>query len=75
MNNMEISEELEKEFEKLKDLEFEYNLISKFADDEGELAIAKGKYRRQANKIRKMEEELYAKQNIQEESDIKAQEE
>ena len=56
---MEISDELKKEFEKLADLEFEYNVISKFAEDEAQLIITEGKLKRQMQKIRKIEEKEF----------------
>ena len=44
---------LDKEYEKLADLEFEYN-ISKLYGDYQQQIVAKGKYMRQLNKYKKL---------------------
>lgn len=64
-----MNKELEKEYEKLGDLEFEYNLISKFANNEEESEEALKKLGEQIKKIKDMEESI-----PNEESNIKAQE-
>ena len=72
MNKEDLKKQIDKEMEELADLEFEYNVISKFCDDEGEKIIANGKWRRKLNRIRKMEDELYGKK--EQESNIETQE-
>ena len=40
INDVEMSDELAKEYEKLCDLEFEYNVLNNFSDDEAQKIIA-----------------------------------
>lgn len=48
---------MEKELEKLEDLEFEYNVARLSRQSEEVIRLAKGKYRRQLKKILKMQKE------------------
>ena len=47
---------LKKEFEKLEDLEFEYNIARLSRQDEEIIKNAKMKYMKQANKVKKLQE-------------------
>lgn len=71
INDVEMSDELAKEYEILCDLEFEYNVLNNFSDDEAQKIIALGKVKKQISKIKKMEKEEAKNESM----DIKAQEE
>lgn len=47
---------LDKEWEKLEDLEFEYNIARLARLDEDVIKLAKAKYMKQVNKVRKLQE-------------------
>lgn len=48
--------DIDKEMEKLEDLEFEYNMARLSRQDEEIIKLAKGKFLRQVNKVRKIRE-------------------
>ena len=54
-----MREELSKEYDKLGDLQFEYNIINRFAKNEDDKKIAKMKVAQQLAKIEKMEKEMF----------------
>ena len=71
INDVEMSDELAKEYEILCDLEFEYNVLNNFSDDEAQKIIALGKVKRQMAKIKKIEKAEAENESM----DIKTQEE
>lgn len=54
--------DIDKEMEKLEDLEFEYNMARLSRQDEEIIKLAKGKFLRQVNKVRKIREMASNKQ-------------
>jgi len=57
---------MDKELEKLADLEFEYKITKLYySDDKEKMILAKGKYIRQLNKVKKMQEKEESKNNEQ----------
>ena len=65
---------MDKEYQELEDLEFEYNLTCAFINNEDAQEEALKKLRYQINRIRELEESI-SNEGVEKESDIETQEE